>query len=206
MQGSSRTHALTHPPFTADRFVPGQWGTAQQKADFANALCRFIAEDFPRSRWKKPLYRRLHQTYGLIACYDLEDFWGAHFASLTSRVEFLEHLQTFRCYGLPEYTYCDVERAVQAWLRACDVLGAYRARLAQEVERRERAQLAALQAKYSTPAPGRPEDVQASPLPCRGGPEPLPLQSFASQHGGVGPLGAARPRRRTALAGQQSLL
>lgn len=163
------TNPLLRPRFTTADFVPTKWDSAETKADFANKLCQFIAADFKESLFTKTFYNRLHLTFGHIACYNREGFFGTFFRDLGGKVEFLEQTLQWRCFGDPTFTYCDVERAIQTRLRQCDLLTAYRALRAAEIERRERETLQRLSAKYrSTEAQAKPPVVIArnpSPQP-----------------------------------------
>lgn len=143
------TSPLLRPRFTEAEFAATEWDTAADKADFANKLCAFIAADFKESLFTKRLYNRLYLTFGHIACYDREGFFGTFFCDLPGKIEFLEQTLQWRCFGAPSYTYCDVERAIQERLRCCDLLTAYRALRAAEIERRERETLQRLGAKYA---------------------------------------------------------
>ena len=67
MLSAALTRALTTPAFVAADFVPTHWDSAEQKAKFANALLRFVAQDFPRSKFHESFYRRLSNTFGHIA-------------------------------------------------------------------------------------------------------------------------------------------
>lgn len=120
----------------------------QEKADFANKLCRFIAADFKETLFTKVLYHRLHTTFGLIANYNREGFFSTYFRDLSGKVQFLEDLLEWPCFGDPAFTYSDVEHAIRHRLRQCDLLTAYRALQAADVERRERETLRRLAAKY----------------------------------------------------------
>jgi hypothetical protein len=73
------------------------------------------------------------------------------------------------------YTYCDVEHAVQQRLSCCNLLAAYSALRAAEVERAERELLRRLKARYDgagepAPAPilhsGRPPSQKHKPTPA----------------------------------------
>lgn len=143
------TTALVRPLFTASHFVPTKWEGAEIKAEFANKLCRFIAEDFSESLFTKALYHRLHLTFGLIAHRNREGFFGTYFRDLGGKIAFIDDLLQWPCFGDPEYTYSDVERAIRQRLRDCDLLTAHRALQAAEIERRERETLRRLTAKYA---------------------------------------------------------
>ena len=146
------TGALVRPAFDDAQFTPTRWSSAADKATFANALCRFVAADCPRKLFTKALYDRLSLTFGHIAHYNLHGFFETFFADTSGKVAFLEETMTWACFGDPASTYCDVERAIIARLRACDLLNAYRRRHASEQERAERALLHTLQSKYRDPA------------------------------------------------------
>jgi hypothetical protein len=61
--------ALTRPTFSPCDFIATQWNSADEKAWFANILCRFIESDFRRTLWTRRLYRRLSLCFGHIAHY-----------------------------------------------------------------------------------------------------------------------------------------
>ena len=67
MLPSTIVRALTTPAFEPDHFTATQWSTAEDKAKFANALMKFIAQEFPRPAFSKALYQRLSNTFGHIA-------------------------------------------------------------------------------------------------------------------------------------------
>ncbi len=150
------TTALVRPRFTPAEFTPTKWDSAEVKADFANKLGQFIAADFKESLFTKVFYNRLSMTYGHIAHFNREGFFGTFFRDLAGKVEFLEQMLQWPCFGDPAWTYCDVERAIQRRLRQCDLLTAYRALRAAEIERRERETLQRLSAKYNGDA-ARPD-------------------------------------------------
>ncbi len=148
MLSAARTRALTTPAFVAADFVPTQWDTAEQKAKFANALTRFIADDFPRSKFHESLYRRLSNTFGHIACYNRDGFYGRFFLNAQDKLEFVEQCVTWPCHGDPTYTYSDVERAVGARLRNSQIVVILSSQIAVERRRRELVLLSKLKARY----------------------------------------------------------
>lgn len=173
------TSALSRPRFTAADFTPSKWDSAATKAIFANTLCQFIAADFKQGLFTKIFYSRLHLTYGHIACYNREGFFSTYFRDLAGKVEFLEHTLQWPCFGDPAFTYCDVEHAVQLRLRSCDLLAAYRALRAAEVEGAEREMLRRLQSKYGE-SPGAPEPtlIHAGRPPRQSRPPPAEQQTL----------------------------
>ena len=116
MLSAALTRALTTPAFVAADFVPTQWDTAEQKAKFANALLTFVAQDFPRSKFHENFYRRLSNTFGHMAHYNCDQFYGHFLRTAEDKLEFLEQCVTWPCHGDPTTTYSDVERAVAARL------------------------------------------------------------------------------------------
>ena len=151
--------SLTHPLFTAADFIPTKFDTSEDKAWFANALCRFIARDFPESMWTQRLYRRLSLTFSIIAHYNRHQFWAEFFDGLQGKVAFLEQILAHPGYGQPDTTYCDAERAVQTRLRAAKTLTTYRALRAAEIEGAERTLLSRLREKYDGVPPTRAADL-----------------------------------------------
>ena len=150
------TNALLRPAFSGNEFTSTKWEPADAKAEFANKLCRFIAADFKEAMFTKTLYRRLSLCFGHIAHYDSFGFFDHFFRDLRGKVAFLEEALLWPPCGDPAYTFCDVERAVQARLRTCNLLAAYRALRAAEIEGAERELLRRLQSKCGE-SPGDPE-------------------------------------------------
>jgi hypothetical protein len=74
------------------------------------------------------------------------------------------------CYGSPQFTFSDVERAISAEVRLLGYVDIYDSRLRRETETRERQQLAALQAKYQPADATSWEVTEGEPFVTR----PLP--------------------------------
>lgn len=135
--------------FSPSQFTPTKWQTAKDKAAFANRFVRFVKSDFAANHFTDQFYQRLSNTFGNIAHYNRGGFWDTFFTTTADKVRFLERTLQHPCYGDPAWTYSDVERALQAWLRADETLERYRQRLVEETEAAERAELARLQRKYA---------------------------------------------------------
>jgi hypothetical protein len=164
--------------FDASMFVSTSYQTAENKAWFANHLLEFIRADFVRAQFTKKFYQRLSNTFGHIAHFNLQGFWETFFESTVGKVEFLRQTLEYPCYGYPEYTFSDVEKAVQQVLQEQNVLTIYEARLRDETERAEKALLRQLQGKY--------EGIPAS-VPVLAAPQPAiklnsPKAKFVSEH------------------------
>jgi len=135
--------------FTPDRFAPTKWDTAEKKAAFAKQFINFVHSDFAQSKFPKAFYLRLSVSFHNIAHFNQHGFFEEFFTTTEDKVRFLRQTLMAPCYGDAAFTYCDVERALQSWLRENDVLAHYENRLAAETEANERAVLARLQAKYT---------------------------------------------------------
>lgn len=144
----------TFTTLTADAFTPTKWDTSDKKAAFAKQFIRFVESDFARSKFPKAFYQRLSMTFGHVAHYNQHGFFEEFFTTTAGKVRFLRQTLAHPCWGDPAFTYSDVERALQAWLRASGVLSQFEQRLADETEAEDRAALARLQAKYGSQPDG----------------------------------------------------
>lgn len=135
--------------FTAENFTPTKWDDAATKARFAKQFVRFVKSDFCVRQFTQAFYKRLSLSFGHIAHFNRHGFFETFFASTEGKVRFLRHTLRHQCWGDPAFTYSDVERALQSWLRQNGVLERYQQKLAEEQEAAERAELARLQAKYA---------------------------------------------------------
>jgi hypothetical protein len=115
--------------FTADKFSSTQWEEAEAKAQFAQAFIRFVESDFAKSDFTEPFYKRLSMTFDHIAHYDREGFYATFFTAAEDKVRFLQQTARHCCHGDPAYTYSDVERALQSWLKENSVLAKHQERL-----------------------------------------------------------------------------
>ena len=163
MLPSTVVRALTTPAFEPDHFTATQWSTAEDKVKFANALMKFIADEFPRQSFSKSLYQRLNNTFGHIAHYNQNGFYSVFFERDADKLAFLDQTLRWPCYGDPTYTFCDVERAVQRRLRAANVIEVFRMREADATRTRELDILARLQAKYGANRESPSSSQQTSP-------------------------------------------
>jgi hypothetical protein len=135
-------------PFLPSEFVPTKFSSAQDKADFGNAFLHFIESEWARTAFSRSFYNRLSMCFGNIAHYNLATFYETWFTSDTDRLEFLRHSLQWPCWGDPEYTFCDVERAIQQEIRKRNYLARYELRAAEGVRSGEMETLRMLEAKY----------------------------------------------------------
>ena len=159
MLPAATIRALTIPAFTAAEFTPTQWASAEDKAQFANALMKFVANEFPRQSFTRSLYQRLSNTFGHIAHTNIEGFYGAFFERDFDKVVFLEQTLSWPHFGDTTFTFSDVEHAIKRRLRASKVLDIFRMLEADATRRRELATLARLQAKYGAPPVPNPKPI-----------------------------------------------
>jgi hypothetical protein len=139
--------------FSPEQFIPTKYDTAEEKAKWANAMSSWIQEGFPKSGWTSNLYYHLYQhMYNHIAHSNAHGFWCEWFSTLPQQVDWLDYARRGGASGIrsgdPSASWCDVEEAFTTWLRTSGIVEQYRTTLAQAIEAYERAQLAALQAKY----------------------------------------------------------
>ena len=176
MLPAATVRALTIPAFTAAEFTPTQWAGAEDKAKFANALMKFIANEFPWQSFTKTFYLRLSNTFGHIAHGTLDGFYTVFFERDADKVVFLEQTLSWPHFGDPTFTFSDVERAVKRRLRSAKVIDIFRLLEADATRRRELATLARLQEKYGPRTP--PPD----PAPIGSQPSSPPRQDDLLQH------------------------
>lgn len=130
-------------------FTATKWDPAEQKEKFVSHFLRFVKADFKWTLFYNWFYTRLSMTFGHIAHYNKNGFYGTFFTTIKGKVDFLKITLNYPCHGDPEYTYSDAEKVIQKALRDGSYLQKYQKQLAQEIEKEEKAELARLQAKYS---------------------------------------------------------
>jgi hypothetical protein len=108
--------------FSATEFTPTEWNAADQKPKFANGLMVFILSGFPEKKFPQALYDRLNHRFGFIAHYNKWGFWEEYFTKSSDKLRFLRMIVESPAYGQPEYTYCDVERAVAPRVKTLSLL------------------------------------------------------------------------------------
>jgi len=137
-------------PFLPSDFTATKFSTAADKAEFGNALLRFIESEWAPALFTKSFYNRLSMCFGHIAHYNRTQFYEEWFSTLAAQVRFLKHTLRFPCYGDPEYTFSDVERAIQREIVNRNYLARYELRLAEEQQATDLALLRQLESKYRT--------------------------------------------------------
>ncbi len=151
-------------PFLPSDFTATKFSTAVDKAEFGNTLLRFIESEWASELFTKSFYNRLSMCFSHIAHYNRTQFYEEWFSSLAAQVRFLKHTLRFPCYGDPEYTFSDVERAIQREISNRNYLARYELRLAEEQQATDLVLLRKLECKYRTPVGVRDQEPQL-PVP-----------------------------------------
>ena len=139
-------------PFVPSEFVPTKFSTAADKAEFGNAFLHFIESEWKETLFTKAFYNQLSNTFGHIAHYNRPTFYSTWFTSDADRLRFLEQGLEWPCWGDAEFTFCDVERALQREIRKRNYVARYELKAAESLRAAEIAILERLEAKYR-PAP-----------------------------------------------------
>jgi len=108
-----------------NQFTRTKWDGPDAKMKYARRLCRFLERNCPKKSWNKAFYNRLSQMFGFIAHYNALGFWEERLSSPQRRLATLQVILRHPCYGDPAWTWSDVEKAVQAFVRANGLLAQY---------------------------------------------------------------------------------
>jgi hypothetical protein len=153
-------------PFLPSDFTATKFSTAADKAEFGNTFLRFIESEWAPALFTKSFYNRLSICFSHVAHYNRTQFYEEWFSSLAAQVRFLKHTLRFPCYGDPEYTFSDVERAIQREISNRNYLARYELRLAEEQQAADLILLRQLESKYRTPAEARGREPQFAVQPA----------------------------------------
>ena len=148
-------------PFLPTEFTATKFSTAADKAEFGNHFLRFIETEWAQALFTKDFYHRLSMCFGHIAHCDRATFYETWFTTDHDRLRFLEKALKWPCWGDPEYTFSDVERAIQQEVRKRNFLARYQLRAAEAERESEMETLRRLENKYRVPA-NRTDDASAT--------------------------------------------
>jgi hypothetical protein len=138
-------------PFLPTEFTATKFSTAADKAEFGNHFLHFIESEWAQALFTKDFYHRLSMCFGHIAHCDRSTFHETWFTTDRDRLRFLEKTLKWPCWGDPEYTFSDVECAIQQEVRKRNYLARYQLRVAEAERAREMETLTRLEAKYRVP-------------------------------------------------------
>ena len=150
-------------PFLPSEFVPTKFSSAADKAEFGNALLNFLDADCAQELFTKKLYGRLSMTFGHIAHYDRSGFYDTWFTRARHRAAFVEKTLRWPCHGDPEFTFSDVEQAIQQVMRQRNYLARFELEAAEALRAAELRDLERLEAKYRVPPPEENADTATEP-------------------------------------------
>jgi hypothetical protein len=151
---------MSKGPFFPSEFVPTKFSSAADKADFGNALLHFLDADCAQELFTKKLYQSLSKTFGHIVHYDRPGFYDTWFTRARHRAAFVEKTLHWSCHGHPEFTFSDVEYAIQKLMRQRNYLALFELKAAEALRTAELRDLERLEAKYRTQKP--PESTSAA--------------------------------------------
>ena len=106
---------MTKPVFP--KFIETQWSTMGDKQKFAKKFISFVERGFPETAFSKPFYNRLSNCFGFIAHYDAHGFYNTYFVTHERQLDFINRIINHTIYGDPAYTYSDVEKFLQTWMK-----------------------------------------------------------------------------------------
>jgi hypothetical protein len=156
---------MSKGPFLPNEFVPTQFSTTVEKANFGNALLRFLDANCPRELFTKGFYSRLSMTFGHIAHCDIEGFYSTWFTRDRHRLGFVQKLLHWPCHGDPKFTFSDVEHAVQQVMLKRNYLERYEPQAAEALRAAELRELGHLEAKYRVATDSQVRQLEAM-TPC----------------------------------------
>ncbi len=103
--------------FSPAKYTATKWNTAEDKQKFAMGLVRFVESGFKPTRFCKPLYRRLSMCFGHMAHFNKDGFYDEWFSTPEKQAEWVNYVVSRTVYGDPAWTYSDVERDIQKYVR-----------------------------------------------------------------------------------------
>lgn len=127
---------------------PTKHASVQDKERFIRQFKHFVESDFNELTFPKWFYVRLSMTFGHIAHYNREGFYDTFFKTTCDKITFLEQCRDYGCFGQPEYTFCDAEAIIAAWIREKKIVQKYEKKAKAEQEEMERKLLKQLKEKY----------------------------------------------------------
>jgi hypothetical protein len=107
--------------FQASHFTATKWNPAEEKARMTNKITKFILNGFQQPSFTKEIYRRLSTMFGHIAEYDIHGFYHVWFTDDAACLKWAENAMKGGVLGFvvgdPAWTWSDVEKALQAWMK-----------------------------------------------------------------------------------------
>jgi len=146
--------------FLASDFVATKFSTAADKANFGNLLLHFIDSGWKQTIFTEKFCSRLSMCFGHIAHCNRSGFYETWFRDDPQRLHFLRHALASHCWGSPELTFSDVERAIQSEIRNRNYVALDELRAVESLRTAEMAMLQRLEAKYRASAQQTSQDTE----------------------------------------------
>lgn len=131
-------------------FTATQFSTVEDKEKFVKQFIKFVESDFASSNFPMWFYKRLSMTFGHIAHYNRDGFYGTWFTTTKDKLAFIRNVYQSNRYGDPSCTYSDVEKYLTDWVITSGLLGKYESLLAHEEYTERRAQYDRLKAEFGS--------------------------------------------------------
>lgn len=112
-------------PSVTVKYTATQFDTAEDKAKFERQFKRFVLSGFKRFHFHNWFYQRLSNCFGHIAHYDKAGFYEQFFTTPQGKLQFLRMTAEHDCVGDPRFTYSDVEKELQDWVRSSGLVEKY---------------------------------------------------------------------------------
>lgn len=135
-------------PFMPGLYTATKHTYAADKKKIAEHLAAFIDSGFSVALFTHALYKALNSMFGHIAHYNREGFYNTWFESTRMQAKWLHNAANWSCPGDPAFTWSDVERDIQSYIKEHKLCDIWDTRVAAAIEAGERAELARLKAKY----------------------------------------------------------
>jgi hypothetical protein len=103
-------------------------------------------------------------SFGHIAHYDRSGFYDTWFTQARHRAAFVEKTLRWPCHGDPEFTFSDVEYAIQQMMRKRNYLARLELKAAEALRAADLRDLERLEAKYRTQKPAESADTASETM------------------------------------------
>lgn len=112
-------------PSSASQFTATKWHSVADKEKFVRYYIRFVEARCPVDKFHNWFYSRLMQMFFHIAHFNRAGFHQTWCDTSEKRLALLRRHIEYECVGDPAWTWSDVERVLQAWIRESGILREY---------------------------------------------------------------------------------
>lgn len=110
---------------TGWQFTPTKWHTVADKEKFTRHYIAFVQARCPLQKFHEWFYERLMHLFSHIAHYNRVGFYETWCDMPEKRFAFLRRHLEYEWVGDPAWTWSDVERTLQGWIRESGILREY---------------------------------------------------------------------------------